>query len=51
MESAWHYLSASPHSKDLAKGQSPDPRARRHATKGVRRLAQRRGDMLVLMPI
>ena len=46
VESAWHYLSASPHSKDLARGQSPDPRARRHAAKGVRRLAQRRGDML-----
>ena len=46
VESAWHYLNASPHSKDLAKGQSPDPRARRHAAKGVRRLVQRRGDML-----
>ena len=46
VEAAWHYINASPHSKDLAKGQSPDPRARRHATKGVRRLVQRRGDML-----
>ena len=46
VEAAWHYISASPHSKDLAKGQAPDPRARRHATKGVRRLAQRREGML-----
>ena len=46
VEAAWHYINASPHSKDLAKGQSPDPRARRHATKGVRRLVRRRGDML-----
>ena len=46
VEAAWHYISASPHPKDLAKGQSPDPRARRHATKGVRRLVQRREDML-----
>ena len=46
VEAAWHYISASPHSKDLAKGQSPDPRARRHATKGVRRLVRRREGML-----
>lgn len=46
VEAAWHYINASPHSKDLAKGQSPDPRARRHATKGVRRLVQRREGML-----
>ena len=46
VEAAWHYISASPHSKGLAKGQSPDPRARRHATKGVRRLVQRREGML-----
>ena len=46
VESAWHYLSCSPHSKDLARGQVPDPRARRHATKGVRRLVARREDML-----
>ena len=46
VEAAWHYINASPHSKDLAKGQSPDPAARRHATKGVRRLVQRRGSML-----
>ena len=46
VESAWHYASASPHSKDLARGQSPDPQARRHAAKGVRRLVQRREDML-----
>ena len=46
VEAAWHYISASPHSKDLAKGQAPDPRARRHATKGVRRLVRRREGML-----
>lgn len=46
VEAAWHCINASPHSKDLAKGQSPDPRARRHATKGVRRLVQRREGML-----
>ena len=46
VESAWHYLSCSPHSKDLARGQVPDPRARSHATKGVRRLVARREDML-----
>lgn len=46
VESAWHYLSCSPHSKDLARGQAPDPRARRHAAKGVRRLVKRRGEML-----
>ena len=46
VESAWHYLSCSPHSKDLARGQVPDPRARRHAAKGVRRLVARREDML-----
>lgn len=46
VESAWHYLGCSPHSKDLARGQDPDPRARRHATKGVRRLVERRASML-----
>lgn len=46
VESAWHYLGCSPHSKDLAKGQAPDPAARRHATKGVRRLVGRRAAML-----
>jgi len=45
-EAAWHYLSCSPHSKDLAAGQAPDPRARRHAAKGVRRLVERRGALL-----
>ena len=45
-EAAWHYLAASPHSKDLAPGQSPDPAARRHASKGVRRLAERRAALL-----
>ena len=46
VESAWHYLGCSPHSKDLAKGQVPDPAARRHAAKGVRRLVGRRAAML-----
>ena len=46
VEAAWHYLSASPHSKDLAPGQSPDPAARRHASKGVRRLVERRAALL-----
>ena len=46
VESAWHYLNATAHSKDLVKGQIPDPAARRHATKGVRRLVKRREGML-----
>ena len=46
VESAWHYLNASAHPKDLAKGQIPDPAARRHAAKGVRRLVKRREGML-----
>ena len=46
VESAWHYLNASAHSKDLAKGQIPDPAARRHAAKGIRRLVNRREEML-----
>ena len=46
VESAWHYGHRSPHPKALAPGQSPDPQARRHAAKGVRRLVQRREDML-----
>lgn len=46
VESAWHYPGCSPHSKDLAKGQAPDPGARRHAAKGVRRLVGRRAAML-----
>lgn len=44
VEAAWHYLNASPHSKDLAPGQAPDPAARRHASKGgaaARREARR----------
>ena len=45
VESAWHYLGCSPRSKDLAKGQVPDPAARRHAAKGVRRLVERRRAM------
>ena len=43
VESTWHCLSCSPHSKDLARGQVPNPRAGRRADKGVRRLAARRG--------
>lgn len=46
VEAAWHYLGASPHSKDLAPGQLPDRAARRHAAKGVRRLVARRKAML-----
>ena len=46
VESAWRYASCSAHSKGLAPGQSPDPAARRHAAKGVRRLAARRGALL-----
>lgn len=46
VEAAWHYLGASPHPKDPAKGQAPDPKARRHAAKGVRRLHDRRAAML-----
>ena len=45
-ESAWHHLGCSPHSKDLAKGQVPDPAARRRAAKGARRLVERRRAML-----
>ena len=46
VEAAWHYLNASPHSKGLAPGQAPDPAARRHASKGVRRLVGRRAALL-----
>ena len=46
VESAWHYINARPGSKELAKGQTPDPNARRHATKGTRRLIERRESML-----
>ena len=46
VEAAWHYLAASPHSNGLASGQAPDPAARRHASKGVRRLAERRAALL-----
>ena len=46
VESAWHCLGRSPHSKDLAKGQVPDPAARGHAAKGARRLVERRRAML-----
>ncbi|MBQ2681178.1 MAG: IS110 family transposase [Eggerthellaceae bacterium] len=46
VESAWHYLGCSAHSKEMAPGQAPDPAARRHATKGVRRLVERREALL-----
>ena len=46
VEAAWHYLNASPHSKGPAPGQAPDPAARRHASKGVRRLVGRRAALL-----
>ena len=42
VEAAWHYLTCSGRPKGLARGQAPDPGARRHAAKGVRRLAERR---------
>lgn len=46
VEAAWHYANASSRSKDLAKGQAPDPAARRHASKGTRRLVERRAAMI-----
>lgn len=46
VEAAWHYLTCSGRPKDLAKGQAPDPAARRHAAKGVRRLVERREALL-----
>ena len=46
VEAAWHYLTCSARPKDLARGQAPDPGARRHAAKGVRRLVERREALL-----
>ena len=46
VEAAWHYMTCSGRPKDLAKGQVPDPAARRHAAKGVRRLVDRREALL-----
>lgn len=46
VESTWHFFGCSPHSKDLAEGQGPDPAARRCAAKGIRRLVKRREEML-----
>ena len=46
VESAWHYAHCSAHSKELSPGQAPDPAARRHAAKGVRRLVARREALL-----
>lgn len=46
VEAAWHYLTCSGRPKDLARGQAPDPGARRHAAKGVRRLVERREALL-----
>lgn len=45
VEAAWHYKSASRSPKDLAKGQTVAPEARRHANAGVRRLVDRRRAM------
>lgn len=42
VEAAWHYLTCSARPKEPARGQAPDPGARRHAAKGVRRLVERR---------
>ena len=42
VESAWHYASASRREKSLARGQIVDPPVRRHASRGVRRLKDRR---------
>ena len=46
VEAAWHYLTCSARPKEPARGQAPDPGARRHAAKGVRRLAERREALL-----
>ena len=46
VEAAWHYLTCSARPKDPARGQAPDPGARRHAAKGVRRLVERREALL-----
>ena len=46
VEAAWHYLTCSGRPKEPARGQDPDPGARRHAAKGVRRLAERREALL-----
>lgn len=46
VESAWHYSHCTDRPKDLATGQMPDPAARRHAAKGVRRLVERRASMI-----
>ncbi|MEE1380601.1 MAG: IS110 family transposase, partial [Collinsella aerofaciens] len=46
VEAAWHYLTCSARPKEPARGQAPDPGARRHAAKGVRRLVERRGTLL-----
>jgi len=45
-EAAWHYLTCSARPKEPARGQAPDPGARRHAAKGVRRLVERREALL-----
>lgn len=46
VEAAWHYLTCSGRPKEPARGQAPDRGARRHAAKGVRRLAERREALL-----
>jgi len=50
VEAAWRYLTCSARPKDLARGQDPDPGARRHAAKGVRRLVERRGAPPAVFP-
>lgn len=46
IEASWHYLSCSAHAKELSRGQMPDPSARKHAAKGVKRLRERRESLL-----
>lgn len=46
VEAAWHYASASRKEKARTKEQVVAPEVRRHAAKGVRRLVDRRADML-----
>ena len=45
-ESVWHYLKRVGALQRPRQGQIPDPAARRHAAKGVRRLVKRREGML-----
>ena len=45
VEAAWHVPSSGRDPKELAAGQEVAPAVRRHATKGVRRLIERREAM------